>query len=70
MFSADEKATFVGMIKKFHDNWNTLNAWEKGFVEDQEKRFEEYGDDTRLSPKQWDMLRKIENVIDHGRSRR
>lgn len=70
MFTEDEKATFVGMIEKFHANWNALNDWEKGFVEDQEKRYEEYGDDTRLSPKQWDMMRKIEGVIDNGRSRR
>jgi hypothetical protein len=36
-----------------------LNGWEDGFISDQFKRFEQYGDDTRMSPKQWAVIKKI-----------
>lgn len=70
MLSEDERSTLVDIIERCHNGWDLLNDWEKGFVGDQIKRYEEYGSDIRLSPKQWEMMRKIEDVLVNGRSRR
>lgn len=39
---------------------NALTDWERQFVDDLNTRVEEYGADTRVSAKQWDVLRRIE----------
>ncbi len=39
--------------------------WEKGFLTDQQDRMEKYGQDIRLSPKQWAILDRIANKIGH-----
>lgn len=37
-----------------------LSAWEKNFVDDQRKRHDEYNDGLRLSPKQWNIINRID----------
>ena len=36
-----------------------LSDWERSFLKDQQERFEKYGTDTRMSPKQWGVLDRI-----------
>lgn len=38
---------------------NALNEWERQFVSDLNTKYEEYGQDTRVSAKMWDILRRI-----------
>jgi hypothetical protein len=47
---------------------SALSTWEKGFVQDQIKRFDEHGAKVFMSPKQWAVLDKIykEKVDDRG----
>ncbi len=43
------------------DTNNTkLNQWEQNFVRDQKTRYEEHGATIMLSPKQWNILNKID----------
>lgn len=37
-----------------------LSTWEQNFVRDQKERYEEHGNQMRLSPKQWNVLNKID----------
>lgn len=66
----NEKATLSDLFERCHAQWDVLNDWEKGFVGDQEKRWEEYGVEIRLSPKQWAALHKIEDILTNGRKDR
>lgn len=68
--SENEKTMLNDLIERCHAQWDTLNDWEKGFMTDQEKRYEEHGSEIRLSPKQWAMLSKIEDILVNGRGKR
>ena len=37
----------------------SLSAWEQSFVEDILERFRQYGRKTRISPKQWETIRRL-----------
>lgn len=37
----------------------SLTAWEQSFVEDILERFRQYGRKTRISPKQWETIRRL-----------
>lgn len=36
-----------------------LTAWERGFMDDQIKRYEQYGDRTRFSEKQMEAINRV-----------
>lgn len=36
-----------------------MNDWERNFVADQTKRYDQWGSNVNLSPKQWAALEKI-----------
>ena len=36
-----------------------MNSWEQGFVSDQASRYDKYGSEIYVSPKQWAILRKL-----------
>lgn len=40
-------------------NSSTLTDWEKQFLGDMNLRFEKFGEQIRLSTKQWDILHRI-----------
>lgn len=42
------------------------NAWEQKFMADQGERWEKYGAGINMSPKQWEMLRKIRAKMEKG----
>jgi hypothetical protein len=55
----EEQLSHLQEIIDAAENSEALNDWEKGFLADQIGRFKEYGDEIRMSPKQWGVLEKI-----------
>ena len=47
------------------NNASKLNTWEQGFINDQKARYEQYGAELSLSPKQRAVLTKIDDKL-HG----
>lgn len=66
----DECMYLERILAKAAANHNKLNSWEKSFVEDTNARYEKYGADTRMSPKQWQVLDNIDKNIDGEKVRR
>lgn len=52
------------LIGRCDEEHQQLSDWEHNFVEDQRKRFEQYGSKMFLSPKQLQVLQRIENKLD------
>ena len=40
-----------------------MNSWEQSFVSDQLKRYDTYGSEMSLSPKQWAILEKLHEKV-------
>ena len=53
----EEKLQFT--LDTIAEHRAVLNDWERGFFDDQVKRFEEHGAKMFLSPKQWAVLNKM-----------
>ena len=58
----DELGYFTEILDKIEEDEGPLNDWEKGFMADQRERWEEYGDQTRMSDKQWAIIHKVAKV--------
>lgn len=59
----EEKLRF--MLADISDNLETLTRWERDFMNDQIKRYDEHGPTMTLSGKQWAVINKIyEKVTD------
>lgn len=44
--------------------WDDLTNWEQKFIEETLARFENYGQKTLISPKQWNIIERIgEKVV-------
>ncbi len=54
--SSEEDAWLSEFLQSASDNEDALSEWELNFIQDQRKRYDEYGMDTRMSPKQWNIL--------------
>lgn len=53
----EEKVRFT--LDTIAEHRAQLNDWERGFFDDQVKRFEEFGARMTLTPKQWAILDKM-----------
>ena len=61
--SEDLEEKFRHAIHTLDDHKNLLSEWERTFLADQLKRYDEYGSNVRLSPKQWAIIdRMMEKV--------
>lgn len=60
----DEMVLVEHILTKCEESHEKMNDWERKFTADQRERFEKYGADMHLSPKQWAVLRKIEDRLD------
>lgn len=40
-----------------------LNDWERGFMSDQQARYDKYAGDMFMSPKQWNIVHKIASKL-------
>ena len=52
-----------GFFTDYQSNRNRVSDWERGFMDDQVKRFEQYEAETRFSPRQWDVMRRVANKL-------
>lgn len=68
--TAEQESFLSDLIERCHAEEEKLNDWEKNFMADQAKRYEEFGAGINFSPKQWEILRKIEDVLTNGRPSR
>lgn len=60
----DEQSTWLeGLFERCSGN-EMLSKWESDFVDDQRKRYEQYGTNMFLSPKQLQVLQRVENKLD------
>lgn len=61
----EEEKKFVFYIDTINASLGSLNDWERGFIADQVKRYEEFKSKINLSPKQWSVINKVyEKVTD------
>lgn len=51
------------MLEAIKADTGALNDWERQFVDDQVRRFDQYGAEIFLSPKQWKKIRDIYEVV-------
>lgn len=55
----DEENRLIHLLSSLEENLKLLSEWERGFVLDHVKRFEEHKSNIRLSPKQWAVLERV-----------
>jgi len=55
----EEKVRFMLSELDSDEARKIMNSWERDFVFDQVKRYDQYGSQMNLSPKQWAILDKI-----------
>ncbi len=58
-FEEKEMEYLQGIFDAYEANPNECNDWEKGFMSDNQRRFQEYGAEMHLSEKQWAIIRKV-----------
>jgi hypothetical protein len=54
-----EQEFMDSLMSYFEDAGNILTPWEKEFMTDTKTRYDKYGPDTRVSVKQWAVLKRI-----------
>lgn len=60
----DKQYKWIERLKASVDkHWDELTAVEQKFMEDLIERFDRYGDRTKISPKQWDVITRISEKI-------
>ncbi len=55
----DEVQVFLNAWGEFGDDCDEITDWERSFMDDQVKRYEQYGDRTRFSDKQMEIIRRV-----------
>jgi hypothetical protein len=61
---SDKECAWMERIEKETDKvWDDLTPWEQRFIEDMLEKFRRYGDQIRISPKQWEILTRISEKI-------
>ena len=63
--NADEEAWVQGLIDAFVADPRKVSEWERGFMDDQVKRFEEIAAEIRFSPKQWGILDRVAEKLNY-----
>lgn len=59
----DEVAKLEFILQASDDIRRDLSNWERTFLDDQQKRYDEHGANIRLSEKQWAALDRIAEKI-------
>lgn len=72
VITEDERETleFIRESLQIESKRRILTEWELNFIRDQLERFDQYGLDTRYSPKQWAIVTRIEESLQTGQSSR
>ncbi len=58
-FEEKEMEYLQSIFDAYEANKGECNDWEQGFMNDNQRRFEEYGAEMHLSEKQWAIIRKV-----------
>ena len=56
---ADQIELYLNAWNEFKDTAEDITDWERSFMADQVKRYEEYGARTRFSDKQMDVIERV-----------
>lgn len=62
--SDDQVEELEDMFRLIDSNMEKINEWEKGFIEDNRHRLEQYGKRTYLTTKQWETIYKIYKKVE------
>lgn len=57
--TSEEMDFLQAVFEEFEQNPSLVNDWEHGFMQNNYERFEEFQEGTRLSPKQWSVIRDV-----------
>lgn len=55
----DEEAWVEGLMSSYNEDRGKVSEWERGFMDDQVKRWDEFAAETRFSAKQWAILDRV-----------
>lgn len=55
----DQIELYLNAWNEFKDTAEDITDWERSFMGDQQKRYEEYGARTRFSSKQMDVIERV-----------
>jgi hypothetical protein len=61
--SQDEHDWLVRLKTAVDQHWDELTAFEQKFAEDLLERFRQWGVNTRISPKQWEIIAGISEKV-------
>lgn len=61
-FEDKEMAYLQAIFDAYGATPDECNDWEKGFMSDNQSRFEEFGTEMHLSEKQWAIIRKVGEI--------
>lgn len=56
--SPTEEEWLEGFLAHVAEHGRRMSQWAKGFIGDQQSRYEEFGSDMSLSTKQWNILKR------------
>lgn len=56
---ADDIELKLKAYEEYGDDCSDITDWERGFMDDQVKRWEQYGSRTRFSDKQLDIINRV-----------
>lgn len=59
----DEISFLESVIEARADHGHMISEWERKFLDDQKQRYDKYGEETRMSPKQWAVIAKIADKL-------
>lgn len=55
----DQIQLYLNAYNEYGDDCAELTDWERSFMDDQVKRYEQYGNRTRFSDKQMDVIERV-----------
>lgn len=55
----DDIQVKLNAYQEFGDDCSEITDWERNFMDDQLKRYEQYGSRTRFSEKQMDIINRV-----------
>lgn len=59
----DEYEKLTDILNDAHAHEGQLSDWERGFIADFQTRVDQYGDNTRVSSRQWEILDRIRDKL-------
>jgi hypothetical protein len=61
--SENESDYLQRVLDAYNEDRKKCSEWERGFMDDQVKRWEEHGSGIRMSPKQWTIIGRVADKL-------